>query len=87
MWLSASDHLPSEVRKRLRQFGALLRLPGGRRIPPVLLNGYGMVELGGLAMMGDGVVVVARQRRPVFPRAAVSRFAWSMKMASRCEPA
>ena len=28
------------------------RLPGGRRIPPVLVNGYGMVELGGLAMMG-----------------------------------
>ena len=52
MWLSASDHLPSEVRERLRQYGALLRLPGGRRIPPVLLNGYGMVELGGLAMMG-----------------------------------
>ena len=52
VWLSASDHLPSEVRQRLRQFGALLRLPGGRRIPPVLLNGYGMVELGGLAMMG-----------------------------------
>jgi acyl-CoA synthetase (AMP-forming)/AMP-acid ligase II len=36
----------------LRLFGALLRLPGGRRIPPVLVNGYGMVELGGLAMMG-----------------------------------
>jgi acyl-CoA synthetase (AMP-forming)/AMP-acid ligase II len=52
VWLSASDHLPSEVRQRLRQFGALLRLPGGRRVPPVLLNGYGMVELGGLAMMG-----------------------------------
>jgi acyl-CoA synthetase (AMP-forming)/AMP-acid ligase II len=52
LWLSASDQLPSEVRKRLRQYGALLRLPGGRRIPPVLLNGYGMVELGGLAMMG-----------------------------------
>ena len=52
LWLSASDHLPAEVRQRLRQFGALLRLPGGRRIPPVLLNGYGMVELGGLAMMG-----------------------------------
>jgi acyl-CoA synthetase (AMP-forming)/AMP-acid ligase II len=52
VWLSASDHLPSEVRHRLRQFGALLRLPGGRRIPPALLNGYGMVELGGLAMMG-----------------------------------
>jgi acyl-CoA synthetase (AMP-forming)/AMP-acid ligase II len=51
-WLSASDHLPLEIRERLRQFGAFLRLPGGRRIPPVLLNGYGMVELGGLAMMG-----------------------------------
>jgi acyl-CoA synthetase (AMP-forming)/AMP-acid ligase II len=52
LWLSASDHLPSEVRERMRQYGALLRLPAGRRIPPVLLNGYGMVELGGLAMMG-----------------------------------
>ena len=52
LWLSASDHLPSEVRERMRQYGALARLPGGRRIPPVLLNGYGMVELGGLAMMG-----------------------------------
>ena len=51
-WLSASDHLPSEVRQQLRKFGALVRLPAGRRIPPVLLNGYGMVELGGLAMMG-----------------------------------
>jgi acyl-CoA synthetase (AMP-forming)/AMP-acid ligase II len=52
LWLSASDYLPLETRKRMRQFGAFLRLPGGRRIPPVLLNGYGMVELGGLAMMG-----------------------------------
>lgn len=52
VWLSASDHLPTEVRQSLRKFGALYRLPGGRRIPPVLLNGYGMVELGGLAMMG-----------------------------------
>jgi acyl-CoA synthetase (AMP-forming)/AMP-acid ligase II len=52
VWLSASDLLPIEVRQQLRNFGALLRLPGGRRIPPVLLNGYGMVELGGLAMMG-----------------------------------
>jgi acyl-CoA synthetase (AMP-forming)/AMP-acid ligase II len=52
VWLSASDHLPDEVRRRLREFGALTRLPGGRRIPPVLLNGYGMVELGGLAMLG-----------------------------------
>jgi len=52
LWLSASDHLPGEVRQQLRQYGALLRLPAGRRIAPVLLNGYGMVELGGLAMMG-----------------------------------
>ena len=52
VWLSASDHLPSDVRERLRKLGALLRLPGGKRLPPVLLNGYGMVELGGLAMMG-----------------------------------
>jgi len=52
VWLSASDHLPREVRQRLRLYGAFLRLPAGRRIPPVLLNGYGMVELGGLAMMG-----------------------------------
>jgi len=52
LWLSASDNLPGEVRERLKQFGALLRLPGGRRIPSVLINGYGMVELGGLAMMG-----------------------------------
>lgn len=52
LWLSASDNLPADVRQRLRQYGALLRFPGGRRFPPVLLNGYGMVELGGLAMMG-----------------------------------
>ena len=52
VWLSASDHLPSEVRLRLRQFGALFRLFGRWRLPPILLNGYGMVELGGLAMMG-----------------------------------
>jgi long-chain acyl-CoA synthetase len=52
LWLSASDNLPADVRSRLRQYGALAHLPGGRRIPPVLLNGYGMVELGGLAMMG-----------------------------------
>lgn len=52
LWLSASDHLPDDVRRSLRGFGALRRLPGGHRIPPVLLNGYGMVELGGLAMIG-----------------------------------
>jgi acyl-CoA synthetase (AMP-forming)/AMP-acid ligase II len=52
LWLSASDHLPSEVRRRLRRFGALVRLPGGGRVPPVLVNCYGMVELGAMAMMG-----------------------------------
>ena len=52
VWLSASDHLPAEVRLRLRSYGALARLFGRWRIPPVVLNGYGMVELGGLAMMG-----------------------------------
>jgi len=52
LWLSASDHLPAEIRNRLREYGALFRFPAGRRIPPILLNGYGMVELGGLAMMG-----------------------------------
>lgn len=52
VWLSASDALPGAVRARLRRYGAFLRLPGGKRVPPVLLNGYGMVELGGLAMMG-----------------------------------
>lgn len=52
LWLSASDHLPKETRGQLRRLGALARLPFGRRLPPVLLNGYGMVELGGLAMMG-----------------------------------
>ncbi len=52
VWLSASDYLPTEIRLRLRQFGALYRPFGRWRVPPVLLNGYGMVELGGLAMMG-----------------------------------
>ena len=52
IWLSASDHLPSEVRLRLRRFGALFRPFGRRRVPPILLNGYGMVELGGLVMLG-----------------------------------
>ena len=52
VFLSASDHLPSEVRERLRSYGALFRMPLLPRVPPILLNGYGMVELGGLAMMG-----------------------------------
>jgi acyl-CoA synthetase (AMP-forming)/AMP-acid ligase II len=52
VWISGSDHLPEAVRRRLLDYGALARLPGGRRIRPVVLNGYGMVELGGVAMLG-----------------------------------
>ena len=67
VWLSASDNLPSDVRERLRDFGAFLRLPGGRRIPPVLLNGYGMVELGGLAMMGIELPLLPGSGQLCFP--------------------
>jgi len=67
VWLSASDHLPSEVRSRLGQFGAMLRLPGGKRIPPIQLNGYGMVELGGLAMMGIDLSFVPGSGDLCFP--------------------
>ena len=67
VWLSASDNLPSDVRDRLRDFGAFLRLPGGRRIPPVLLNGYGMVELGGLAMMGIELPLLPGSGQLCFP--------------------
>jgi long-chain acyl-CoA synthetase len=67
VWLSASDHLPDDVRQRLRDFGALMRLPGGRRLPPVLLNGYGMVELGGLAMMGIEMSFLPGSRQLCFP--------------------
>jgi acyl-CoA synthetase (AMP-forming)/AMP-acid ligase II len=52
VWLSSSDHLPPAVRERLLEYGALVRLPGGRRIEPLLLDAYGMVELGGMAMLG-----------------------------------
>ena len=38
VWLSASDHLPTEIRLRLREFGALFRPFNRWRIPPVLLN-------------------------------------------------
>jgi len=67
VWLSASDHLPDETRVRMREFGALIRLPGGRRISPVLLNGYGMVELGGLAMMGVDLSLLPGSGQLCFP--------------------
>jgi acyl-CoA synthetase (AMP-forming)/AMP-acid ligase II len=67
LWLSASDNLPSEVRQNLRKFGALVRLPFGRRVSPVLLNGYGMVELGGLAMMGVDTALLPGSGDLCFP--------------------
>ncbi len=67
LWLSASDDLPGEVRMRLRSFGALARLPGGLRIPPVLINGYGMVELGGLAMLGVDFPLLPGRGKLCFP--------------------
>jgi len=67
VWLSASDYLPAEVRDRLREFGALIRLPGGRRVPSVTLNGYGMVELGGLAMMGIELPLLPGSGQLCFP--------------------
>jgi acyl-CoA synthetase (AMP-forming)/AMP-acid ligase II len=67
VWLSAGDHLPDEVRERMKKFGALVRLPGGRRLPPVLLNGYGMVELGGLAMMGIELSLLPGSGQLCFP--------------------
>jgi long-chain acyl-CoA synthetase len=67
LWLSASDDLPGEVRTHLRSFGALARLPGGIRIPPVLVNGYGMVELGGLAMLGVDLPLLPGDGNLCFP--------------------
>jgi long-chain acyl-CoA synthetase len=67
LWLSASDNLPTEVRQRLRNYGALIKLPGGRRLPPVLLNGYGMVELGGLVMMGIELPLLRGSGHLCFP--------------------
>lgn len=52
LWLSASDYLPRAIGERLLAYGALARLPGGRRVRPLLLDAYGMVELGGIAMIG-----------------------------------
>ena len=86
LWLSASDHLPAEVRLRMREFGALVRFPGGRRIPPVLVNGYGMVELGGLAMMGVELSFVPGSGDLCFP-VPPSRFAWPTIAGARFEPA
>jgi long-chain acyl-CoA synthetase len=52
MWISASDHLPESFRRRLLHYGALYRVLGRRVAPPLFINIYGMVELGGSAMIG-----------------------------------
>jgi acyl-CoA synthetase (AMP-forming)/AMP-acid ligase II len=52
LWISASDHLPIPYRRRLLRYGALYRFLGRRIAPPVFINIYGMVELGGSAMIG-----------------------------------
>jgi long-chain acyl-CoA synthetase len=52
LWVSASDHLPDCWRRRLLQYGALLRGPGGFRLGSAFVNAYGMVETGGVAMFG-----------------------------------
>ncbi len=52
LWVSASDHLPSSYRRRLLEYGALAGAHGRFRIRPALVNAYGMVELGGIAMFG-----------------------------------
>lgn len=52
MWISASDHLPQSYRRGLLKYGALHRIFGHRIAPPIFINIYGMVELGGSAMIG-----------------------------------
>lgn len=52
LWVSASDYLPGACRVRLREYGALFRVLGRRIMRPLVLNAYGMVELGGSAMFG-----------------------------------
>lgn len=63
LWVSASDHLPPAVRQRLLVYGAWRRL-GRVRIRPVLLNAYGMVEVGGIAMIAfSGLYIAVPPRR------------------------
>jgi acyl-CoA synthetase (AMP-forming)/AMP-acid ligase II len=59
LWVSASDNLPIPYRRRLLSYGALYRLLGRRIVPSVFINIYGMVELGGSAMIGMKI--------PLFP--------------------
>ncbi len=53
LWVSASDRLPAPHRRRLLEYGSFFGRPGGLfHVGPVFVNAYGMVELGGVAMIG-----------------------------------
>lgn len=67
MWISASDHLPIPYRRRLLRYGALYRLFGRRVVPPLFINIYGMVELGGSAMIGMKIPLVSGSEDLCFP--------------------
>jgi acyl-CoA synthetase (AMP-forming)/AMP-acid ligase II len=61
LWVSASDRLPPGCRDQLMKYGASLRLCGKRLSRPLLVNAYGMVELGGIAMVSvDGPLIPGR---------------------------
>lgn len=51
LWVSAADHLPPACRDQLMKYGASFKLFGKRVARPLLINAYGMVELGGIAMV------------------------------------
>jgi acyl-coenzyme A synthetase/AMP-(fatty) acid ligase len=67
LWISASDHLPGAYRNRLLRYGALYRILGLRVVPPIFINIYGMVELGGSAMIGIHVPFMGGSSDLCFP--------------------
>ncbi|MCC7174852.1 MAG: acyl--CoA ligase [Bryobacterales bacterium] len=67
LWVSASDFLPGAYRKRLLEYGALAGGRGRFRLGPVLINAYGMVELGGLAMLGIAAPFLPGEGEWCFP--------------------
>lgn len=66
LWVSASDQLPPATRHRLTQCGALWRL-GPVRVPPLIINAYGMVETGGAAMVALGGAFLGGECDLCFP--------------------
>ncbi len=67
IWISASDHLPESFQARLLQYGALYRILGRRVAAPLFINIYGMVELGGSAMIGAKIPFVPGTGNLCFP--------------------